>query len=152
MPKGPMTRGRYRLRVLRHAVSTRLREGERGSILIWFVITAPVIVLLAVLVVDGGAKISAGERAAAYSAEAARAATLAVGPYGGAGQTQAAVAAADTYLRSSGVSGTTRITGPFTVEVTVSVSVQGPISGHTWTVTRTASAQLLVGVENGHSP
>lgn len=127
-------------------------EDDRGSILIWFVITAPVIILLAVLIVDGGAKEKAGEQASGYSAEAARAATLAVGPDGGTNQTQAAVAAANEYLNSAGVNGSITVTGPATVQVSVTVSVDGPISGHTWTVTRTATARLLVGVENGQSP
>jgi Flp pilus assembly protein TadG len=139
-------------RMLARRVRARQLEDDRGSILIWFVITAPVIILLAVLIVDGGAKEKAGEQASAYSAEAARAATLAVGPDGGSGQTQSAVAAADKYLASAGVDGTTTITGPATVQVRVTVSVDGPISGHTWTVTRTATARLLVGVENGQAP
>lgn len=138
------------------ALARRIRQQrpdeDRGSILIWFVITAPVIILLAVLIVDGGAKEKAGERASAYSAEAARAATLAVGPGGGANATQLAVAAADKYLNSAGLNGSTSVTGPATVRVSVSVSVDGPISGHTWTVTRTATARLLVGVENGQRP
>ena len=127
-------------------------EDERGSILIWFVITAPVIMLLAVLIVAGGAKVNAGEKAAAGSAQAARAATLAVGPDGGTGATQAAVAAADNYLHSAGLNGSTTVTGPATVEVSVTVRVTGPISGSTWTVTRTSTAKLLVGVESGQSP
>ena len=102
-------------------------EDDRGSILIWFVVTAPVIILLAILIVDGGAKVNAGEKAAAGSAQAARAATLAVGPYGGPGSAQAAVNAADTYLNSAGLNGSTKVTGPATVEVSVTVSVTGPI-------------------------
>lgn len=120
--------------------------------LIWFVITAPVIILLAVLIVDGGAREKAGEQASAYSAEAARAASVAVGPAGGAGQTQRAVAAADQYLRSAGLNGSTKVTGPATVTVTVTVSRTAPISGHTFTITRTATARLLLGVENGQTP
>lgn len=133
-------------------VQTRQIQDDRGSILIWFVITAPVIILLAVLIVDGGAKEKAAEQASAYSAEAARAATLAVGPDGAGHETQAVVAAADKFLNSAGVSGSTKVTGPATVQVSVTVSVDGPISGHTWTVTRTATARLLLGVENGQSP
>lgn len=148
-----MTRaGRFISRRLRRRVMRQHDEGDRGSILIWFVITAPVIILLAVLIVDGGAKIAAGEKASAGSAQAARAATLAVGPDGGAGATQLAVAAADRYLRSAGLNGTARVTGPETVEVSVTVRVTGPISGHTWPVTRTSTAKLLIGVENGQSP
>ena len=127
-------------------------EEDRGSILIWFVITAPVIILLAILIVDGGAKVNAGEKASADSAQAARAATLAVGPDGGSGATQAAVSAANKYLDSAGLNGSTKITGPATVQVSVTISVTGPISGYTWTVTRTSTAKLLVGVEKGQSP
>ena len=127
-------------------------EDDRGSILVWFVITAPVIILLAILIVDGGAKVNAGEKASADSAQAARAATLAVGPDGGTGSTQAAVSAANKYLNSAGLDGSTKVTGPATVQVSVTVSVTGPISGYSWTVTRTSTAKLLVGVENGQAP
>ena len=147
-----MTRlGRIVLTRLARRINARAGD-DRGSILIWFVITAPVIILLAILIVDGGAKVNAGEKASAGSAQAARAATLAVGPDGGAGSTQAAAAAADKYLSSAGLNGSAKVTGPATVEVSVTVSVTGPISGYTWTVTRTSTAKLLIGVENGQSP
>ena len=144
--------GRRAWDTLARRVRARQLEDDRGSILIWFVITAPVIMLLALLIVDGGAKERAGEQASAYAAEAARAAALAVGPGGGTGETQVAQAAADKYLSVAGVDGTARVIGPATVQVSVTVSVDGPISGHTWTVTRTATARLLVGVERGQSP
>ncbi len=144
-------RSRTMLVRLARRIRTRI-EDDRGSILIWFVITAPVIILLAILIVDGGAKVNAGEKASADSAQAARAATLAVGPNGGPGSAQAAVSAANKYLDSAGLNGSTRVTGPATVEVSVTVSVTGPISGHTWSVTRTSTATLLIGVENGQSP
>jgi Flp pilus assembly protein TadG len=145
---------------------TRLRNGirdplhggsddaERGSVLIWFVITAPVLLLLAVLVVDGGAKITAGEQASNYSAEAARAATIAVGPSPASGtlDTRAAVEAAKAYLSVTGVQGTVTVTGPATVRVSVTVDRTGPVSGVTFSITRTATARLLVGVETGQPP
>jgi Flp pilus assembly protein TadG len=144
---------------LRTGVRHRIHGGfdaDRGSVLIWFVITAPVLLLLAVLVVDGGAKIRAGEQASNYSAEAARAASIAVGPYspGGIVNTRAAVKAANGYLSAAGVRGTVRITGPATVSVTVTVTVDrtGPVSGVTFSITRTATARLLVGVDTGQAP
>lgn len=147
-----MTHGsRTMLARLARRMHARVHD-DRGSILIWFVITTPVIILLAILIVDGGAKVNAGEKASADSAQAARAATIAVGPDVGTGSAQAAVTAADNYLHSAGLNGSTRVTGPATVEVSVTVSVTGPISGYTWTVTRTSTAKLLVGVENGQSP
>jgi Flp pilus assembly protein TadG len=146
-----MTRLRRRLR-------TRLAgpgdDGDRGSVLVWFVLTAPVLLLLAVLVFDGGAKMKAGEQAGFYSGEAARAATVAVGPYGqgGTADARAAQAAANAYLSAAGVHGITRVTGPSTVSVTVTVTRRGPISGVAFSVTRTATARLLVGVNSGEVP
>jgi Flp pilus assembly protein TadG len=143
---------------LRTRICQRIRGasdgGDRGSVLIWFVITAPVVLLLAVLVVDGGAKIRAGEQASNYSAEAARAASIAVGPYpsGGMVDTRAAVKAANDYLSAAGVRGTVSITRPATVSVTVSVNRIAPISGVTFSITRTATARLLVGVNTGQAP
>jgi Flp pilus assembly protein TadG len=143
---------------LRNGIRDRLDGGsddaERGSVLIWFVITAPVLLLLAVLVVDGGAKIKAGEQASNYSAEAARAATIAVGPSpaGGTLDTRAAVQAAKAYLSAAGVQGTVTVTGPATVSVSVTVDRTGPVSGVTFSITRTATARLLVGVETGQAP
>ncbi len=133
---------------------SRLNDADRGSIAIWFVITAPVLLLMAILIVDGGAKITAGQRAASYAAEAARAATIAGGPSAAddAADAKAAVAAANAYLSAVGIKGSAFVSGPATVTVTATVSRVGPISGSTFTVTRTATARLLVGVETGQSP
>jgi Flp pilus assembly protein TadG len=138
----------------RAIVRLRLNDADRGSVAIWFVITAPVLLLMAVLIVDGGAKITAGEQAASYAAEAARAASIAGGPSSGdnAADANAAVSAANAYLSAVGVKGTAFVSGPATVTVTATVSRAGPISGSTFTVTRTATARLLVGVEAGQSP
>jgi hypothetical protein len=106
------------------------------------------------LVVDGGAKIKAAEQADTYSAEAARAAVLAIGPRPTGGQidVHAAVAAANSYLASAGVAGSVTVTGPAQVQVTATVSRTAPISGATFTVSRTATARLLVGVDSGQAP
>jgi Flp pilus assembly protein TadG len=154
----PQDRADSTITRLRRRLRTRLAgpggDGERGSVLVWFVLTAPVLLLLAVLVFDGGAKMKAGEQAGFYSGEAARAATVAVGPHrqGGTADARAAEAAANAYLSAAGVHGATRVTGPSTVTVTVTVTRRGPISGVSFSVTRSATARLLVGVNSGEVP
>lgn len=146
------------IRRLRTALTRRLHrpgDGDRGSITVWFVVTTPLVgLLISVLLVDGGAKQKAEEQAASYSAEAARAASLAVGPQGRGGtvDTQAAVAAANNYLAAAGLRGDTSVIGPGVVQVSVTVRRAAPITGHTFTITRTATARLLVGVETGQAP
>jgi hypothetical protein len=115
---------------------------------------AVAILVTLVLIVDGGAKIRAGSRADIAAGEAARAAVIAAGPRptGNAAEARLAVAAARSYLATAGVKGSTVILGPGRVQVTVQASDTGPISGHTFTVTRTAVAELLIGVEKGEKP
>lgn len=132
-------------------LSRRLGSSERGSVAIWVAITTPALLLLLMLLVDGGAKFTAAEQASAYAAEAARAATIAVGPQPTPGDARAAVTAADAYLASAGVHGTVTAVGPATVRVSVTVSRTGPISDVRFAMTRTATAQLLIGVETGHT-
>jgi hypothetical protein len=138
------TFGRIRLRA----------DDDRGSVSLWVaVITAAVLVTL-VLIVDGGAKIRAGNRADIAAAEAARAAVLAAGPRpaGTSIEARLAVAAAKAYLAKDGVQGSAQIVGPDRVQVAASATERGPISGATFTITRTATATLLVGVETGENP
>jgi len=141
-------------RVILARVSGPSGDTERGSVLVWFVLSAPVLLLLAVLLVDGGAKIKAGEQAASYSAEAARAASIAIRPqsHAGAANTRTAAAAANAYLSDAGVRGIATVTGPGVVAVSVALSRSGPVSGVTFTATRSATARLLVGVEKGETP
>ncbi len=122
--------------------------------MLWVAVTTPALLLTVMLIVDGSAKLECAEQADTYAAEAARAAVIAVGPRpaGGTVDARAAVAAADAYLASTGATGTVTVTGPATVAVTVRVSVVGPISGAAFTATRTATAQLLVGVSTGQAP
>jgi hypothetical protein len=127
---------------------------DRGSVSLWVAVLAAAILLTLVLIVDGGAKIRAGSRADIAAAEAARAAVLAAGPRPAAAGAQArlAVAAARAYLAKDGVQGSVVILGAGRVQVAVRATAQGPISGHMFTVTRTAVAALLVGVEKGENP
>ena len=115
---------------------------------------AAAVLLTLALIVDGGAKIRAGNRADIAAAEAARAAVIATGPRpaGTSAQAHLAVAAVTAYLAKAGVQGSAVILGPGRVQVRVRASDRGPISGHTFTVTRTAVAALLIGVENGVQP
>jgi hypothetical protein len=121
---------------------------------LWVVVMAVAILFTLVLIVDGGAKIRAGNRADIAASEAARAAVLAAGPRpsGTGAQARLAVAAADAYLAKDGVQGSAVILGPGRVQVTVRATERGPISGQRFTVTRTATAVLLVGVETGEQP
>ena len=129
-------------------------SADRGSVSLWVAVMAVAILVTLVLIVDGGAKIRAGDRADIAAGEAARAAVIAAGPRpsGNSAQARLAVAAAKAYLAKAGVQGSAVILGPGRVQVTVQASDTGPISGHTFTVTRTAVAGLMLGVENGELP
>jgi hypothetical protein len=127
---------------------------DRGSVSLWVAVMAVAVMVTLVLIVDGGAKIRAGNRADIAAAEAARAAVLAAGPRpaGTSAEARLAVAAAKAYLAKDGVQGSAVILGPGRVQVEVRATDRGPISGHTFTVTRSAVAALLVGVETGERP
>jgi hypothetical protein len=109
------------------------------------------ILAVAGLVVDGGAKIRAGERADQVAGEAVRAASFANGP-DSITRTAAAAAAARGILTRSGLSGNVTVSGAGQVNIAVQASAAGPISGYTYTVTRTAQAQILLGLRTGDTP
>jgi hypothetical protein len=129
-------------------------NADRGSVALWMAVMAAAVLVTLVLIVDGGAKIRAGNRADIAAAEAARAAVIAAGPppAGSGAEARLAVGAAKSYLAKAGVQGSAVILGPGRVRVVVQASDRGPISGHTFTVTRTAVAELLLGVETGEKP
>jgi len=136
---------------------TRLRRRldhsrrDQGSVTLWVAVTCAAILMVAAFVIDGGAKIRAGERADIVAGEAARAASYATGP-DSAARTAAAAAAARGILARSGLTGAVAVTAPGRLHVDVQASATGPISGITYTVTRNATAQLLLGVGTGHAP
>ena len=133
----------------------RLNAGaDRGSVSLWMAVMAAALLVTLVLIVDGGAKIRAGNRADIAASEAARAAVIAAGPRPGSSGAEArlAVGAATSYLAKAGVRGSAVILGPGRVRVVAQASDRGPISGRTFTVTRTAVAALLLGVETGEKP
>lgn len=86
-------------------------DGEAGSVTLFFAIAVVGLLLLAGLVVDGGAKVRAAQRADRVAAEAARAAGQAIdlGAVLDSGalrvDRRAAVVAASQYLSEAGVSG-----------------------------------------------
>ena len=132
----------------------RLRSSGRrddGSISLWVAATFMAVLAVAGLVVDGGAKIRAGERADQGAGEAVRAASFANGP-DNITRTAAAAAAARGILTRSGLTGDVRVAGPGQVDIAVQASASGPISGYTYTVTRNAQAQILLGLRTGDTP
>ena len=126
---------------------------DRGSISVWVAIVVPALLLLSVLLIDGGAKIQAANRADSTAAEAARAAVIASGPRPDtSADPRAAAGAARSYLARAGMAGQVTILSPGQVKVTVTAAANGPITGIGFAVTRSATAQLLVGVERGERP
>src|SRR5450759_2215294 len=85
--------------------------GDRGSVSLWVAVMAAAVMVTLVLIVDGGAKIRAGNRADIAAAEAARAAVLAAGPRpaGTTAEARLAVAAAKAYLAKDGVQGSAAV-------------------------------------------
>lgn len=124
---------------------------DEGSITLWVAATVLAVLAVAGLVVDGGAKIRAGERADIVAGEAARAASFANGP-DSVTRTAAAATAARSILTRSGLSGNVTVVGPGQVGIAVQASATGPISGYTYTVTRNAQAQVLLGLRTGGTP
>ena len=103
--------------------------GDGGAVTIFVAIAAVGLLALAGLVVDGGAKVRAVQRADRVAAEAARAAGQAVDVAGVLAGREvrvdrgAAVNAAEAYLRSAGVEGSVRIVdGGAAIEVATTTS------------------------------
>ena len=107
--------------------------------------------VLVTALVDAGTAIQAANRADTYSAEAARAASIAVGPVptGGGADAELAVTAARSYLEQAGATGTVDVLGPGVVQVSVTVTASTPLLGIPVSQTRTHTAQLQVGVTHG---
>ena len=136
---------------MRIAARPDREELERGAVTVWVAMITLAVLASVLLVVDGGERMQAATRADTYAAEAARAASIAVTPRsaGAGADARTATQAAQTYLAKAGVSGTVKIVGPAVIAVTVDVTGRGPISGVSFTMTRTATAILQVGVERG---
>lgn len=132
------------------------RGGERGSVSLFLVVAVLALFVAVGLVVDGGQKLRATQRADDAAAEAARAAAQSVQPgltvRGQAPQVNstAAVSAAQAYLAAAGVTGAVTVSGD-RVQVTTSSSFTPTflslIGLGTQTVTGQADARLARGVE-----
>jgi Flp pilus assembly protein TadG len=131
--------------------NARLCDDERGSVAVLFCFIVLIAGVLVTGLVDAGTAIQAANRADTYSAEAARAASIAVGPVptGGSADAELAVTAARGYPEQTGTVGTVSVLGPGTVEVSVTVTASTPVLGIPVRQTRTHTAQLLVGVTQG---
>jgi Flp pilus assembly protein TadG len=111
-------------------IANRLRKhgDDRGSISLFVVVIVLGLMLMIGLVVDGGGKIRAIQRADSVAAEAARSGTQAIQAgtaiRGNGAQPDPAQAqqAAQTYLTAAGVPGTTTVSGN-TLTVTTTITV-----------------------------
>jgi Flp pilus assembly protein TadG len=126
-------------------------EDDRGSVAVLFCFIVLIAGILVTALVDAGTAIQAANRADTYSAEAARAASIAVGPVptGGAVDVQLATSAINSYLAQAGATGTVSVLGPGLVKVSVTVTDSTPLLGIAVSQTRTHTAQLQVGVTSG---
>lgn len=148
------------MRAVMRCVSARLLPDrafdERGGIPVFVaILTIPMLMLMGILVIDGGGKLRATERADAAAREAARAggqaidAGKAVEGEGIVAQPDDARAAAQSYLRNAGLRGTVTVAGNGQrISVTVHdtyvlrfIPLMGPMQ-----VTGQGSATLLYGV------
>lgn len=129
----------------------RLRDEDRGSVAVLFCFIVLITGVLVTALVDAGTAIQAANRADAYSAEAARAASIAVGPVptGGTADAERAVSAARSYLDQAGATGAVTVLGPGVIQVSVTVTAATPLLGIPVSQTRTHTAQLQVGVTHG---
>ena len=135
----------------RPSVTWNIVDQDRGSVAVLFCFIVLIAGVLVTGLVDAGTAIQAANRADTYSAEAARAASIAVGPVptGGSADVQRATAAARSYLQQSGAGGTVTVLGPGVVEVTVTVTASTPLLGLSISQTRAHTATLQVGVTRG---
>ena len=133
---------------LPRASSAREDSGSVAVLMCYLVLIGAT---LATFLVDAGARLQATTRADTIAAEAARAASIAIGPVPttSSDATLRAAAAARTYLTTAGATGTVTVTGPATVQVAVTVTATTPILGITIHATGAHTAQLQVGVTTG---
>jgi len=133
---------------------------DRGALSLMIVVLFVALAMLAGIVVDGGAKLTADENAAALAQEAARAGatTVNVSSAYGSGSfvvnQQQALAAAGSYLQSAGYHDY-RVAAVGTNAIRVSVTITEPtrflsmIGIGSFTCTGTATAFLVTGVTGG---
>lgn len=105
------------------------RRQEEGTLTLFTAIVAIALLAAVAFTVDAGQKLAAAAQARGLAAEAARAGAgqvSAAAAYAGGGpftlSPQAAVQAAQAYLSRAGHSGSVTVTGPATIQVTVTVT------------------------------
>lgn len=139
-------------------LKSRLRDDDRGSLSLFVVVVFVALLVTIGLVVDGGGKIRALQRADAVAAEAARTggqaivASTAVRGRGAVTDPAAARAAAQAYLASADVPGTVTIVGGTQLRVQTSITYQPVFLGMVGvgTLTSTGDAEVrLAQVLNG---
>jgi len=129
---------------------------SRGSVSVFFAIISGAWVTVLVLIIVGGGRVRAYQRADNIAAEAARAAGQAIElPPAVQGNEKRidedrARAVALAYMRDAGATGTVTIVNGQTVTVTATVGYDNPsgfpfLGGRTWYATGAATAVLLVG-------
>lgn len=126
-------------------------DDDRGSVAVLSCFIVLIAATLAAFLADAGAQIQAANHADTSAAEAARAASIGIGPVPTADgtATRRAAQAARTYLTKAGATGTVRVLGPATVTITVTVTETTPLLGISISQTRTHTAQLHIGVHTG---
>ena len=127
------------------------RRDDRGSVAVLMCYIVLLVGTLTGFLVDAGTNIRVANKADTYSSEAARAATIAIGPVPADNETATlqAAEAARAYLAQAGATGTVTVTGPAAVQVSVTVAEDTPILGISVAQTRAHTAQLQVGVSTG---
>jgi len=141
-----------------HAVTQRRGgDDDRGSLTLMLAVLFVALLALAGIVIDGGAKLTAAENAAAIAQEAARAGagrvneTIAHENGSFVVDENQAITAANAYLSGAGYTGRA-VQGPGPDEIQVTVTVSQPtkvlsiIGIDTITATGTATASLVSGV------
>ncbi|TWP34455.1 hypothetical protein [Leekyejoonella antrihumi] len=126
-------------------------HGESGFSAVWMAVIVAAMMIAVGLVADVGAQIRLATHADTVAAEAARAAAGSIDPRQrdtGAGD-QVAMAAAQAFLAQAGTPGTVAVIGPGLIEVTVTESGTAPVLARRFSVTRTATARLEIGVTKG---
>ena len=129
-------------------------RGDRGSVAMLMCFIVLLGSALATLLIDAGTSIKAASQADTYSAEAARAASIGVGPVltSNGAATLAAADAARSYLARAGVTNSqVTVVGPAAVRVSVTVIESTPVLGLMVSQTRTHTAELQIGVTNGQA-
>lgn len=141
----------------RHRLAHRLRS-DRGSVTLWLLLSSLTMIILVGLAADLGGQVRTQQHARQVAGQAARAAGQVLDAQVVAGQhanldTSRAIAAAQTYLAASDVTGSVSISNGTTVVVSTSAryptKVLGIIGIDTLTVTGRGEARTVRALDGG---